>query len=78
MSQRDPYKGRTINSSGFAEKYKIANIIHGSYDIYLFSYFYNFNLPIKFLTGMLDIFVMGSIFSTHPILTSGIHKAQLT
>ena len=26
---------------------------------------------------MQEIFVMGSIFSTHPILTSGIHKAQL-
>ena len=27
---------------------------------------------------MLEILVMGSIFSTQPMLTSGIHRAQLT
>ena len=30
------------------------------------------------LTGMLDIFVIGSIFSTQPIDTSGIQSAQDT
>lgn len=30
------------------------------------------------LGGIFEIFVIGSIFSTHPMLTSGIHKAQLT
>ena len=30
------------------------------------------------LTGMLEIFVIGSIFSTSPMETSGIQRAQLT
>ena len=30
------------------------------------------------LTGMLEILVMGSIFSTSPMETSGIQRAQLT
>ena len=37
-----------------------------------------FRAEVSLLTGMLEILVMGSIFSGTPMLTSGIHRAQLT
>ena len=52
-------------------------ILYNVFVYHLNSFFTQMILKYK-LTGMLDIFVIGSIFSTQPIDTSGIQSAQDT